>query len=206
MQKYTVYKVFFKPLLDLVIALFSFILLFPIFILAAISLTLANKGNPFFTQKRPGKNTRIFTIIKFKTMNDKMDEKGNLLPDSERLTKVGSFFRNTSIDELPQLINVLKGDMSLIGPRPLLPEYLPFYTKSEKLRHAVRPGITGLAQISGRNSAPWDERFAYDIKYVKELSFRNDMRIFIKTFTEVLRSRGVSADPRSAMKDLHHER
>lgn len=185
----------------------AFTLLLPIFMVVAIALTIINRGSPFFTQKRPGKGARMFRVVKFKTMNDKTDEQGNLLPDTERLTKVGRFLRMTSIDELPQLINVLKGDMSLVGPRPLLPEYLPCYTERERMRHDVRPGITGLAQVSGRNSTPWDERLQYDVEYVENLSFKNDVLILFKTIVAVFASEGVAIDPRSTnMKDLHHER
>ena len=184
----------------------ALILLLPIFFVVAITLTIINRGTPFFTQIRPGKDARMFKVVKFKTMNNKTDEQGNFLPDVERLTKVGRFLRNNSIDELPQLMNVLKGDMSLVGPRPLLPEYLPCYKEKEKVRHNVRPGITGLAQVSGRNSAPWDERLMYDVEYVENLSFKNDILILFKTIAAVFASEGVAVDPRSNMKDLHHER
>ncbi len=154
--------------------------------MTTIALAIANNGKPFFFQKRPGKNERIFSIIKFKSMNDKKDANGMLLPDKERLTKVGSFVRKTSLDEIPQLINVLKGDMSLIGPRPLLVSYLPYYAEREKLRHAVRPGITGLAQTSGRNNLNWDERLELDVIYVENMSFKNDISIFFNTLKKVI--------------------
>jgi len=156
------YKNFFKRVFDFLAAFFGLLLLSPIFIIVMIGLAFANQGKPFFFQARPGKGERVFKIIKFKSMNDKKDANGNLLSDAERLTPVGAFVRKTSLDEIPQLINILKGDMSLIGPRPLLVAYLPFYTDREKLRHTVRPGITGLAQVNGRNTINWDERLALD--------------------------------------------
>jgi lipopolysaccharide/colanic/teichoic acid biosynthesis glycosyltransferase len=155
------------------------------------------KGNPFFTQKRPGKDEKIFSVLKFKTMNDKKDAQGNLLPDTDRLTPLGIFIRKTSIDELPQLINVLVGDMSLIGPRPLLVSYLPYYTKEEQIRFTVRPGITGLAQISGRNFMTWDEKFEKDIIYVKNLTFKQDASIFYNTILKVFNYEGVEVDQSS---------
>ncbi|HLR37626.1 MAG TPA: sugar transferase, partial [Chitinophagaceae bacterium] len=164
------YKSFFKRLIDFIAAFFGLLLLSPVFLVVMAALFFANQGKPFFFQARPGKNERIFKIIKFKSMNDKKDKDGNLLPDAQRLTQVGSFVRRTSLDEIPQLINVLKGDMSLIGPRPLLVQYLPYYTEREKLRHSVRPGITGWAQVNGRNNLSWDSRLAYDVFYVENMS------------------------------------
>ena len=180
------YKHFFKRIIDFFAALFGLLLLSPIFIVVMIALFIANKGNPFFFQKRPGKDARIFKIIKFKSMNDKKDEKGDLLADAYRLTKVGGFVRKTSLDEIPQLINVLKGDMSLIGPRPLLVQYLPYYTEREKLRHSVRPGITGWAQVNGRNNLDWNTRLSFDIQYVENLSFKFDVKILLKTIKKVI--------------------
>ena len=180
------YKKIFKPLLDVLIAVVGLIILSPIFLIVMVGLAIANNGEPFFFQKRPGKNEKIFSIIKFKSMNDRKDVKGNLLPDAQRLTKMGSFIRKTSLDEIPQLINVLKGDMSLIGPRPLLVNYLPFYTEKEQLRHSVKPGITGLAQINGRNTLNWDDRLNMDVEYVQKLSFGMDVSIFIKTIKKVI--------------------
>lgn len=180
------YKHFFKRIIDFFAALFGLLLLSPIFIVVMIALFIANKGNPFFFQKRPGKDARIFKIIKFKSMNDKKDEKGDLLADAYRLTKVGGFVRKTSLDEIPQLINVLKGDMSLIGPRPLLVQYLPYYTEREKLRHSVRPGITGWAQVNGRNNLDWNTRLRFDIQYVENLSFKFDVKILLKTIKKVI--------------------
>ena len=155
-------------------------------------LTIANKGaGAIFYQERPGKNEKIFRIIKFKTMTDECDADGNLLPDAERLTKVGKFVRSTSIDELPQLINVLKGDMALIGPRPLLVKYLPYYTNEERLRHSVRPGMSGWAQVNGRNSIGWDKKLAYDVEYVKNISLLMDLKVILKTIYNVLNRKDV---------------
>lgn len=200
------YKNFFKRLIDFLSAFFGLLILSPLFVFIMIGLFFANQGKPFFFQLRPGKGERNFKIIKFKTMNDKKDENGNLLPDAKRLTKIGGFVRKTSLDEIPQLINVLKGDMSLIGPRPLLIEYLPYYTKKESLRHTVRPGITGLAQVNGRNTVGWNERLAFDVKYVENITLVNDVLIVFQSIKAVLFSKGVSLDPNTLMKDLNHER
>lgn len=178
----------------------------PILLLVTILLYFANDGAPFFYQQRPGKNEKTFRIMKFKTMNDKVDENGNLLSDTERLTKTGKFVRKTSLDEIPQMVNILKGDMSLIGPRPLLIRYLPFYTETERKRHSVLPGITGLAQISGRNILKWDDRLAKDCEYVDNISFALDIKIFFTTIKNVLQSKDNVADPRSLMLDLDEER
>ncbi|ATA68458.1 sugar transferase [Capnocytophaga cynodegmi] len=185
------YKNYIKRLIDFFAALFGLILLSPIFIIVMVGLFFANDGKPFFFQKRPGLHNRVFEIIKFKTMNDRRDSSGKLLPDAERLTKIGSFVRKTSLDEIPQLINVLKGDMSLIGPRPLLVKYLPYYTEREKLRHTVRPGITGLAQVNGRNNISWDDKLEMDAKYVEELSFTNDIKILLKTIENVVSQKDI---------------
>ena len=185
------YKNYIKRLIDFLAALFGLIILFPIFVIVMIGLFFANNGKPFFFQKRPGLNERIFEIIKFKTMNDKRDKDGKLLPDAERLTKIGSFVRKTSLDEIPQLINVLKGDMSLIGPRPLLTKYLPYYTEREKLRHTIRPGITGLAQINGRNNISWDDKLEMDAQYVEKISFTNDLKILLKTIQNVISQKDI---------------
>lgn len=158
-----------------------------------VLLSIANKGNPFFCQQRPGKNERIFRIIKFRTMSNKKDANGNLLPDSERLTTIGKIIRSSSLDEIPQLINVVKGDMSLIGPRPLLPEYLPLYSKEQRKRHLVRPGITGWAQVNGRNSLSWQKKFEMDVWYVKNLNFFLDLKILFLTIKKVLVSEGINA-------------
>ena len=194
------YKHFFKRILDLILSLIGFVILSPIFLITTILLTFANKGKPFFFQSRPGKNERIFKIIKFKTMTDKRGKDGTLLPDDKRLTTIGSFVRKTSLDEIPQLLNVIKGDMSLIGPRPLLIQYLPLYNKIQKRRHEVRPGITGWAQVNGRNTVGWKNKFEYDVWYVDHLSFLLDVRIFFMTIFKVFKSEGISADGQVTME------
>lgn len=187
------YKNYFKRVVDFTMALVALICLSPIFIIITIGLFFANQGRPFFLQSRPGKRERIFTIVKFKTMNDKKDDAGNLLSDAERLTKIGAFVRKTSLDEIPQLINVLKGDMSLIGPRPLLTSYLPLYNEFQKRRHDVRPGITGWAQVNGRNAISWHQKFEYDVWYVEHFSLWVDLKILMKTIQKVLQSEGINA-------------
>ena len=186
------YKNYLKRFFDFIIALIGLILLSPIFIVVTIGLYFANQGKPFFFQKRPGKNERIFKIIKFKTMNDRTDSEGNLLPGTDRLTPVGKFVRKTSLDEIPQLINVLKGDMSLVGPRPLLPEYLPLYNKEQTRRHEVKPGITGWAQVNGRNTITWTRKFELDVEYVDNLSFWFDIKILYLTILKVLKKEGIN--------------
>ena len=188
------YKNYFKRLFDFLAAFFGLVLLSPIFIIVMIGLYFANQGKPFFFQARPGLNEKIFKIIKFKTMNDKKDKDGNLLPDADRLTPIGAFVRKTSLDEIPQLINVLKGDMSLIGPRPLLVQYLPLYNAEQKRRHEVRPGITGWAQVNGRNAISWQKKFELDVWYVDHISFKTDLNVFLTTFKKVFKSEGISAD------------
>ena len=188
------YKSFFKPILDFLFAAIMLIIVSPILIITAIALTVNNNGNPFFLQKRPGKSKIIFRIVKFKTMNDKEDEFGNLLSDSKRLTSLGKIIRKLSIDEIPQLLNVLKGDMSLIGPRPLLPEYLPLYNETQKKRHNVKPGITGWAQVNGRNTISWKKKFEYDVWYVENLSLILDIKIIFKTIIKVLRSEDINTE------------
>lgn len=188
------YQNFLKRIIDFSVALFALLLLSPLFIIVMIGLYFANDGKPFFFQRRPGKNEKLFNIIKFKTMNDKKDSNGNLLPDSERLTPIGAFVRKTSLDELPQLINVLKGDMSLIGPRPLLPQYLPLYSDIQKKRHLVRPGITGWAQVNGRNAISWSKKFELDVWYVDHISFTTDLKVFFTTFKKVFKSEGISQE------------
>ena len=181
-----------KRILDFCLALIALICLSPLLLAVTIWLHFANKGaGAFFLQERPGLHERIFRVIKFKTMTDERDAEGNLLPDAQRLTKVGRFVRSTSIDELPQLWNVLRGDMALIGPRPLLVKYLPYYSKRERIRHSVRPGITGLAQVKGRNVLTWEDKFEYDIFYTKKLSFQLDLYILIKTITNVIKKRDI---------------
>lgn len=166
---------------------------FPILFGVIVLLFIANDGKPFFFQLRPGKNERIFKIIKFKTMNDKKDSDGNLLPDTYRLTKIGAFVRKTSLDEIPQLLNVLKGEMSLIGPRPLLPEYLPLYNETQKKRHQVKPGITGWAQVNGRNAISWSQKFEYDVWYVNHVSFLLDCKIVYLTINKVFKREGITS-------------
>lgn len=195
-----IYRIFFKRLLDCVISFTALLLLSPIFILVMIGLYFANNGKPFFFQSRPGLNERIFKIIKFKTMNDKKNNNGELLSDAERLTSVGAFVRKTSLDELPQLINVLKGDMSLIGPRPLLPQYLALYNEKQKRRHDVRPGITGWAQVNGRNAISWTKKFELDVWYVDNISFVTDLKVFLTTFKKVFKSEGITQDGQATME------
>ena len=188
------YKNYFKRLVDFVLAMVGFILLSPVFLVIWLLLLMSNKGNPFFIQNRPGKDEKLFKIIKFKTMNDSRDEKGELLPDGDRLTVIGKITRKLSIDEIPQLINVLKGDMSLVGPRPLLTEYLSVYNDYQKRRHEVRPGITGWAQVNGRNAISWKQKFEYDIWYVDNVSYKIDLKILFLTLKKVFRSEGISSN------------
>ena len=189
------YKHFFKRLLDFGISLIVVIIISPILLLVTIWLHFANKGaGALFFQERPGKDGKIFKVIKFKTMTDERDAEGNLLPDEQRLTRVGRFVRSTSIDELPQLINVLKGDMSLIGPRPLLVQYLPLYSKEQMRRHEVRPGISGWAQCHGRNAISWKQKFEYDVWYVDHLTFVTDLKVIVITLLKVLRRDGINED------------
>lgn len=180
------YKIVIKSFLDILIALVVFITISPIFIIITIFLAIANQGKPFFFQKRPGKDENIFTIIKFKTMNEKKNKEGDLLPDAERLTRVGSFVRATSLDEIPQLLNVVKGDMSFVGPRPLLPHYIPLYNETQKRRHKVKPGITGWAQVMGRNAISWEKKFELDVWYIKNQSFFLDIKILFMTVKKVI--------------------
>ncbi len=194
------YRSIFKSLLDITIAFVLLLMLFPIGIVVTLLLFFANQGKPFFFQARPGKNGALFKIIKFKTMNDKKDKEGQLLSDQERLTRVGNFVRRTSLDEIPQLLNVLKGDMSLIGPRPLLPEYLPLYNKEQKRRHEVKPGITGWAQINGRNAISWAQKFELDVWYVDHVSFSLDLKILGLTIKKVVVKEGISSDTSVTME------
>jgi len=186
------YNYFFKRILDFLAAIVGLILLSPIFLIITIALCIANHGKPFFYQKRPGLKGKIFKIIKFKTMNERRDDDGNLLPDVNRLTRIGSLVRKTSLDELPQLINVLSGQMSLIGPRPLLPEYLPLYNEKQQRRHELRPGITGWAQVNGRNAITWEQKFDYDVWYVDNYNFLLDVKIVVLTLKKILVSEGIS--------------
>jgi lipopolysaccharide/colanic/teichoic acid biosynthesis glycosyltransferase len=185
-------KFYFKSIIDFIVLLILIILSFPIFLILTISLAISNKGTPFFFQLRPGQFGKIISIVKFKTMNDAKDESGELLPDSLRLTKVGRFIRKSSLDELPQLLNVLKGDMSLVGPRPLLVEYLPLYNEHQKRRHEVKPGITGWAQVNGRNAISWHEKFDLDVWYVDHCSFGLDMKILWLTILKVFKREGIN--------------
>ena len=200
------YNKYIKRILDILISL-TFIVLFSWLYLILVILVRIKLGSPvLFCQERPGYNEKIFKLYKFRTMTDKRDENGHLLPDSERLTKFGSMLRSTSLDELPEMFNILKGDMSLIGPRPLLIEYLPYYTEEERLRHSVRPGLTGLAQVSGRNYLAWDKRLARDVEYVNHISFIMDVRIIIKTIMVVLKKEDIAIDTNIAEGNLCDER
>ena len=196
------YKNFIKPAIDFVLALVGFLFLSPVFVLVAIGLFFANDGKPFFFQLRPGKDGKIFKIIKFKTMTDKKDENGNLLPDADRLTKIGSFVRKTSLDEIPQLLNVIKGDMSLVGPRPLLPKYLELYNDFQRRRNEVKPGITGWAQVNGRNSISWEKKFEYDVWYVDNVSFLLDVKILIMTVLKVVKSEGINEQGQATSEEF----
>ena len=189
-----IYKNYIKTVFDVLSAIFAIAILSPLILVITGLLTVANNGKPFFFQKNLGKDGKIFNIIKFKTMNDKKDHEGNLLPDAERLTKIGSFVRKTSLDELPQLINVIKGDMSLIGPRPLLPSYLPLYNDFQRRRNEVKPGITGWAQVNGRNAISWEKKFELDVWYVDHISFMLDMKILYLTVLKVFKSEGISQE------------
>jgi len=194
-----IYRNYLKFLIDFIVSLLSFLILIPVFLVVMIVLTVANQGNPFFFQRRPGKNGRIFVLMKFRTMSNAKDANGKLLPDEIRLTPFGKFVRKTSLDEIPQLLNVIKGDMSLIGPRPLLVEYLPLYNETEKRRHEVRPGITGWAQVNGRNAISWDKRFELDVFYVNNVSFKLDMLIVFMTLKKLVKPEGISQQGHATM-------
>lgn len=191
-----------KRFLDFVISLFAIIILFPVILALTVIGAVKMKGNPFFTQKRPGKDEKVFRLIKFRTMTNEKDKKGNLLPDEDRLIPYGKFLRSTSLDELPELFNILSGDMSIIGPRPLLVKYLPWYTNEQRKRHSVRPGLTGYAQAHGRNAVNWDDKFAMDVWYVKHLTFITDIKIFFATIKSVLKREGISSDTSATMEDF----
>ena len=188
------YKSFIKGVLDFVLSLMGFSVLFPFFILLVVILGVVNKGNPFFFQKRPGKNLKPFYAIKFKTMKDAFGANGEQLPDDQRLTRLGKWVRATSLDEIPQLISVMKGDMSLVGPRPLLMEYVTLYSEEQKQRHEVKPGITGWAQVNGRNAISWKQKFEYDVWYVKNVSFGLDLKILLITLIKVFKAEGISGE------------
>jgi undecaprenyl phosphate N,N'-diacetylbacillosamine 1-phosphate transferase len=195
------YSCFLKRFIDFVIVFFVLAVIWPILLFMAVWLHFANKGaGVFFTQERPGKHGKIFKVIKFKTMTDERDGSGNLLPDERRLTKIGKFIRSASVDELPQLINVLKGDMALIGPRPLLPQYLPLYSREQARRHEVRPGITGWAQVNGRNAISWSKKFELDVWYVDHCSFLLDLKIILLTIKKVFVREGISSDTSVTME------
>ena len=195
------YSCFFKRGIDFILAFCVLSIIWPILLLITLWLHFANKGaGAFFTQERPGKHSEIFKVIKFKTMTDECDEDGNLLPDEKRLTRIGKFVRSTSIDELPQLLNVLKGDMALVGPRPLLPQYLPLYSKEQARRHEVRPGITGWAQVNGRNAISWTKKFELDVWYVDHCSFLLDLKIIFLTVKKVFVREGISSDTSVTME------
>lgn len=195
-----IYRDLFKPVIDFAIAFIAFVILSPVFLLVAIVLFIQNNGKPFFLQPRPGKNGKVFKVMKFKTMTDKKGPDGELLPDADRITSVGNFVRKSSLDEIPQLLNVIFGDMSLVGPRPLLIEYLPLYNEVQKRRHDVRPGITGWAQVNGRNAISWEQKFEYDVWYVKNISPALDIKILWKTVAKVFKSEGISADGHVSME------
>lgn len=187
------YVFFIKPLLDRLVAFVGLVVASPLLLLSMLLLAVANKGKVWFLQARPGRNERIFKVIKFKTMNDRRDEKGALLDDEHRLTLVGKIIRKTSMDELPQLVNVLRGDMSIVGPRPLLTEYLPLYDQQQRRRHDVRPGITGWAQVNGRNAISWERKFEYDVWYVDHISFWLDIKILFLTVVKVFKAEGINS-------------
>jgi len=194
------YRYFFKHLFDFIISISTLVILSPVLLLVILCLFIVNQGKPFFLQSRPGKNDNIFKVIKFKTMTDERDGQGNLLSDAERMTRIGKFVRSTSLDELPQLINVLKGDMSLIGPRPLLVQYLPLYSKEQLRRHSVRPGITGWAQVNGRNAISWQKKFEYDVWYIDNISLLLDLRILYLTVKKVFIREGISSGSNVTME------
>jgi undecaprenyl phosphate N,N'-diacetylbacillosamine 1-phosphate transferase len=196
------YKYISKPLADFFAALILMFVLCPIIVLTAIFLFISNKGSVFFFQQRPGLNSKPFKIVKFKTMRDAFDEKGAPLPDEVRLTKVGNIVRSASLDELLQLVNVIKGDMSIVGPRPLLMQYLSRYSPEQSKRHNVKPGITGLAQVNGRNAISWEQKFKYDVEYVEKQSFLLDMKILWLTFINVAKRKGISADGHATMEEF----
>lgn len=200
------YRKFLKRPIDLILSLTAIIFLSPVFIIVVI-LVRHKLGSPvLFKQKRPGLNEKIFTMYKFRTMTDEKDENGEMLPDSVRLTKFGKMLRSTSLDELPELFNILKGDMSIVGPRPLLERYLPYYTDKEKLRHTVRPGLSGLAQINGRNKLDWDSRLELDVEYVQDITFSLDLSIILKTFFKAIKREDITIIDQATLKDLHVER
>lgn len=200
------YAKYFKRILDFILSLIAIIILSPVLSIVAILVRIKLGSPVIFKQERPGKNEKIFTLYKFRTMTDKKDENGNLLPDSERLTKFGKALRSTSLDELPELFNILKGDMAIVGPRPLLVEYLPLYNREQKHRHDVRPGLTGLAQVNGRNTISWEEKFKEDIEYIRNITLKNDLKIILKTVGKVLKREGISQENNVTMKKFEGNR
>ena len=194
------YQSVLKPLVDLIVGWLLFLITLPLFLLVSVTLLVGNKGKVFFKQRRPGLDEKPFVIFKFRSMNDKRDTEGKLLPDEKRLTKLGKFIRKTSLDELPQLLNVIKGEMSFVGPRPLLMEYLPLYNEYQKQRHMVKPGITGWAQVNGRNTISWDKKFEYDVFYVQNCSFVMDLKILLRTIVKVFKSEGISGKGMATME------
>lgn len=196
------YRQFFKRFYDVLLSGIAIIILSPIFIIMIPIVAIAMKGNPFFCQQRPGKNEKIFKMLKFRTMTNEKDENGNLLPDDVRLTKFGKFLRKTSLDELPELFNIFVGHMSIVGPRPLLVRYLPLYNDEQRKRHNVRPGLTGLAQVNGRNAISWEEKFKYDVKYVNKISLFNDIKIILMTVVKVFKRSGISSDTSVTMEEF----
>ncbi len=207
-KPYGPYECFFKRPLDLSLALVVLIMFSPLLVILAIIGTIAMKGNPFFIQKRPGRidnktgQEKIFSLIKLRTMSNAKDKDGNLLPDDQRLNKYGRFLRSTSLDELPELINILKGEMAIVGPRPLLVRYLDRYSKEQRYRHAVRPGLTGYAQIHGRNGIPWEEKFRLDVEYIKNVTLLGDMKIILQTVIKVLKREGISSETSETMEEF----
>ena len=196
------YAKFFKRPLDFILALIAFNVLFPVLLILTVLGAIKMKGNPFFVQPRPGKNERIFKLIKFRTMTCEKDENGNLLPDEKRLTRYGKFLRSTSIDELPELINIIKGDMSIVGPRPLLVKYIPLYNEQQRTRHEVRPGLTGYAQVHGRNAISWKDKFELDAEYVKNITLWGDIKILVRTLSIVLKREAVSSNTNVTMEEF----
>lgn len=199
------YKKFFKRFLDIILSMITIILLSPLFLILTIVGTIAMRGNPFFTQARPGKDEKIFRLIKFRTMTNQKDRAGNLLPDGVRLNKYGRFLRSTSLDELPELLNILSGRMSIVGPRPLLVQYLPLYNEHQKKRHTVRPGLTGLAQVNGRNKITWKQKFDLDVEYVNNISFISDISILHRTVLLVVKHEGINAEGEATMNTFTGE-
>jgi len=199
------YKQVLKPFLDILLAVLGLLLILPVLLIIALALAWVNRGAPFFVQQRAGKRGRVFNLIKFKTMTDERDVSGKLLPDKDRLTTLGRFIRSTSLDELPQLLNVIKGDMSLVGTRPLLPKYLPRYTKEQMKRHQVKPGITGWAQVNGRNSLSWEKKFEYDVEYVENIGFLFDLKIIYLTLIKVCKREGIASSSSATMEEFKPE-